>query len=604
MAFITNKNGGGIASDYNGLDNQPSINGFLLRGNKTSEQLGIPTVKVNDVNQQNFNFIGDDTTISTLSINGVERKILGLYENCIKPSHTAFFEPSKNKINYADTISGEFVNQTTGGFDVSASHRRTKFIKCGKLSTYTFSYRNKSTMSDISQNVAFRYALYDSGFRFIRGGLNETTFLTTDNTEYLAISWLQSNDSVNLIQLEFGESYSEFQEYALKLPENLIFLPNYEKDLSILKNYRNATNVIFDDDFSNGIKPYLKNNGFNHIGSSLVSSSIGYDKQIYFNKDVCLDKEKITVNVSLNDVNSIIGVGFRSAIAGLLAEIDFKNRKLIIRNVWGNPDSITPPTVFLETSITFLPVVGRRYNIVVEKDTRKNCSIQLTDCLTFETVKLDCITKNTTSPSNAWGGACIVSIEGSFNVNRFTFNSVQPPRPKLAIYGDSFIEGTTLMPNIEKRYAQLVKDKLNGDCIVGGKGGENTGMFLGKLETYSKFSPQYTIIALGLNDTVFSAYKTNIIKMANWCKSIGSVPILTTITRNASNDNLAFMKQVNDFVRSSGYSYIDFAKVMSVGFDGETHNPELFLADGVHPNANGHLQMFKKVLEDAYYIFE
>lgn len=60
MEFLTsNKGSSGIGgtTDYDSLDNQPSINGQLLRGNKTSAQLGIPTVKLNDVSQQNFNFI-------------------------------------------------------------------------------------------------------------------------------------------------------------------------------------------------------------------------------------------------------------------------------------------------------------------------------------------------------------------------------------------------------------------------------------------------------------------------------------------------------------------------------------------------------------------
>ena len=38
--------GGGGTSDYNNLDNKPSINGHTLSGNKTSEQLGIESLSV------------------------------------------------------------------------------------------------------------------------------------------------------------------------------------------------------------------------------------------------------------------------------------------------------------------------------------------------------------------------------------------------------------------------------------------------------------------------------------------------------------------------------------------------------------------------------
>lgn len=485
----------------------------------------------------------------------------------------------ENIINYDMTVQGDYINQTTGTFEKNSLHRRSEIIPCKSSQVYIFGYINKSTGVDISKNVAFRYAFYDANKVYIEGTLNINTFTSPSNAAYIAVSWLSTLDA----------------DYNIQLKEKTATFPVTSK----------PSNIIFDENFKNDIPKYLANSGNFIIDDGLISPSVtGYDKQIYFNEDIALDKEKIYVDFTPTTANTKIGVGFRSAITGLLCEVDFENNKLRIRNTWSNPISTIPPTIFLEKSLTFTPELNRKYSVILEKDTRKNISITVKDTVSLESTKLDLVEEGTVSPTNAWGGACIIAISGNFKVNKFTFLNNQPSTPVLAIYGDSFVEGTTIMPNIEQRYAAKVKESLNGDCIIGGKGGETTSGLLSKIEIYSKFRPKYTLLAVGSNDTVFSDYKTNIESLIKWCENMESIPVLTTITRNMAHDNLTYLQQVNNYVRNSGYRYIDFAAVMSESYDGETQNTDLFLPDKVHPNLAGHEIMYEKFIADLPEIFD
>lgn len=558
----------------------------------------------------NINDFDEPTRRAFLEAQGINVDYV-LGEGNVKPINTSFFLEGKNKLDYSRTVSGSYVNQDTGAFEVNASHRRTEKIKV-EQGSYVFSYRNKETGANIANNVGFRHVFYKGDGNFIKGGLNETTLTVPAAATELVVSWTQANDAHYNIQLEKGTVVTSFEPYATQIPQSYLNLGDVQKEVEELRKELDnvssdfkPTNILFSEQFRSNTPTYLTNSGGFTINNGLFSPAVaGYDKQIYYNKEVSLDKEKIYVDFIPTTENTIIGIGFRSAIAGLLCEVNFAANKLIIRNAWSAPNSTTPPTVFLEKSLTFNPVLNRKYSIVVEKDTRKNVSISITDSSTLETVKLDCVEQGTTSPSNAWGGAAIVAIAGQFKVSKFTFLSDQPSDPVLAIYSDSFGEGTTLVPNVEGRYAAKIKTALGGDCIIGAKGGETTGMLVSKISTYSQFRPQYTLLAVGLNDTVFSAYQANIETLIQWCESIGSIPILTTITRNMSVDNLSFMRQVNAYVKSRGYLYVDFATALSLNHDGETQNSSLFLSDKVHPNLDGHDDMFYKFVADVPEVFD
>ena len=325
----------------------------------------------------------------------------------------------------------------------------------------------------------------------------------------------------------------------------------------------------------------------------------GYNKDFYFNKHTSLDTNKIYVYVTLIVTATKIGVGLKGDTfgAGRLVEFDFENKFINTYAYGPNYDKI----ILVQTPIPFDPIINGKYLLIVEKNTAKNTNFKLVDLNT--SLYVEVINQNVGSGVD---GPFISAIAGSFVVNRFRFVTNEPIQSILEIQGDSFVEGSTIADyGIENRYAGKIKTKLNGSCVISGQGGEYAYGLLNKMETdINRFVSKYVIFAIGTNDNLFAQYTDSITQLINHVKSLGSIPILVTITRRLDTDNLLFLRQANAWVKNSGYKYIDFAKCMSLNNDGETQNESLFFDDHIHPNIAGHEKMFQQVMIDIPEIFD
>ena len=102
----------------------------------------------------------------------------------IKPKDTTFFYISKNMLNPADFVNGEYVNQTNGEFSSNSVHIRTDFVKVKGDTTYVL--RRDYGSDD------FRYAFYTARKVYISGGMlpveNDMLITSPTNAEYIAVS--------------------------------------------------------------------------------------------------------------------------------------------------------------------------------------------------------------------------------------------------------------------------------------------------------------------------------------------------------------------------------------------------------------------------------
>jgi len=350
------------------------------------------------------------------------------------------------------------------------------------------------------------------------------------------------------------------------------------------------------------------NTGF-VINNGATSPTVGgWDKQLYWNKYSSLDRSRMRVKVILGDTNCDIGICRRSKfnLSSSLADVDFVNSKLQLRGVWDNNVS-TIPDVTNFTAIPFATVVGREYLIEFKKETVDKVTLKLTDTITGDTVEIS----NTYSVSLDEHGSmldspCVIAVSGDFTVTKMEYVSDMPTSPKLAIYGDSFIEGSTLLSlGIANRYAAKLSTLLSDDCIISGRGGDSSTELKNKFDVdFMNFKPKYTMLAIGANDSSFATWLANMHVLITKVESRGSIPILVTVTKRTDVDRTAVMTAINNWILASGYKYVDANFVTTTNNDRQTQNATFFLADGIHPNVEGHDIIYKRALVDVPEVFD
>lgn len=406
----------------------------------------------------------------------------------------------------------------------------------------------------------------------------------------------------NSVEIGLYYEITEVIPLKQKVEQNITNIAENSLDIEAIKPLvKRGNNVIFDEKFDVAIPNYFTNSGIFTLGESGLDSPVvtGYNKDIFFNKKTSLDTNKVYAYITLNDINTKIGIGLKGAEfgSGRLVEFDFENKSI-------NTYHFAPDYTKLLTSqtpITFNPVEGRKYLLISEKNTAVNTNFKLVDLTTSESIAANIV--NTGSGVN---GAFISAISGSFTVNRFRFVTNEPINSIAQITGDSFIEGSTVADyGIENRYAAKIKAKLNGGLVIAGQGGEYAYGLMSHMDTdFDRFVPKYHILAIGTNDTLFEQYVESMTTLINRVVSLGGIPVLVTVTRRLDSDNLILIRLINQWVKESVHIYVDIAKCMSVNNDGETQDADLFLPDQIHPNVAGHEKIYQQFLIDVPEIFD
>lgn len=138
---------------------------------------------------------------------------------------------------------------------------------------------------------------------------------------------------------------------------------------------------------------------------------------------------------------------------------------------------------------------------------------------------------------------------------------------------------------------QLIDNDFTKFLLCGLAGGSSPTMYtqLQKLLTFG--SPKFLVWCLGMNDE-FWVWKDNVIKVEKLCRTYGIELILQTIPW-PTNGTKAL---INDYVRNSGYRYIDVYKAVSSDDNGTWYDG--MNDDGVHPTTLGAKAIAGRVLTD------
>ena len=168
----------------------------------------------------------------------------------------------------------------------------------------------------------------------------------------------------------------------------------------------------------------------------------------------------------------------------------------------------------------------------------------------------------------------------------------------LWLFGDSYFDTTTTY-----RWPYYMVEDGVTDVFFNAHPGRTTESALEDFKKALEFSiPKYVVWGMGMNNgdsdtAISSSYKTATDEMLAICEEYGITPILCTIPNVPNVINV----HKNEWVKSSGYRYVDFAAAVGGEEKGSSWLPNMLGADGVHPaplGAEAHYKQLKKDIGD------
>lgn len=304
----------------------------------------------------------------------------------------------------------------------------------------------------------------------------------------------------------------------------------------------------------------------------------------------------VTVSSLDNEGTFRYGVGKQARFAGTYIEVygDSAQSKITI-----NKMDTTSIHFVKEYELPFIIKPGEAYKIRLGKCIR-NLIVELSSeqrHFIIDTLKY---------PSPFFGMIrgipFIACANGTISISDYELSTPLNLSPRLAVWGDSFIEGCSL-DNEKQRYISLLKDSIGYENIaIMGKGGEKSASLNNRFITETEWfaGATYALLAIGLNDKNFDTWKTNLINDVARLKQKGITPIIATITpREDRND---FIIQANKWIRTCyNGAYIDINKVVAT--NDTSWIAGACMPDKIHPTAAMHQKIFCRISEEAPYLF-
>lgn len=304
------------------------------------------------------------------------------------------------------------------------------------------------------------------------------------------------------------------------------------------------------------------------------------------------------VKVLALDANNTFrfAIGKQSSLAGTMVEFTGNNTNSSIQVDRLDNSTITNIQQYV---LPFNIIIGTQYTIRIGKRIR-NLQIEITSGSNY--YYNDSLYYPTPFFGLLWGTPFIACKYGEIAISNFTLSTPFNTSPRLAVWGDSFIEGSSLT-NYQDRYISLLQDSIGfQNTSIMGRGGETSTSLNSRFpkETQWFKNSKYALLAIGINDNNFTTWKNNILNDIDSLKKNNIIPIIATLTPRS--DRLTFLTQVNDWIRNTyNGAYIDISKAVSAN---ETSWLSGYcLTDSVHPSVIGHQSIYDRIKIEAPYLF-
>nr|DAZ68694.1 MAG TPA: hypothetical protein [Caudoviricetes sp.] len=303
--------------------------------------------------------------------------------------------------------------------------------------------------------------------------------------------------------------------------------------------------------------------------------------------------EKLTWLVSIGTVGDF-AFGTKDGdggVNGLKCIISPLNKTIkIYHSDWNGTDNVK-----INLTFDFDINTGEKYLLEITKDGLYSisfCFSCITD--TTKTFKYEHIADNEqlSNKIRAWGGVAFQSLGGQFRIWEMSQKTIVDEYFNLLLIGDSFIEvASTLIPS-NAGFAYLVRKELGTKCSISGRGGATTNELLKRIKTDGDVGKyNFVFLQIGANDSVsktitVDTFKNNLLNIIDYFIRMGVEPVLTTIPIRTDTDNANFITEVNPWIKSLGYKFIDEYSIV---------NGENILSDGIHPSKNGNTCIFNSI---------
>lgn len=345
----------------------------------------------------------------------------------------------------------------------------------------------------------------------------------------------------------------------------------------------------------------------NKVDTLISSSVIRYGAKVPANTAVYLDSDIIHARVKYDASTDSEVRLIRSPAASTgynVSRVDFVRFGEGIIGFYNACDYPAAQSFSIYKSYNpgFSFVEGHEYDIFSIRYLGYIYQLKITDAWTQETfTATELYAENTIG--NGWGKRSVTAGEGVTIVTNDNY-ALQPEKNRICFIGDSYIEGNSIYQYKNSRFDALTFLKLKGGAFIWGQGGARSADGLGWLSTIMSLSDSdYYVLAFGMNDQNFDAWKTNMDSMISTVTTAGKKVILCTVppvTSIYANDEHMLM---NEYIRSLNYDYIDFAKLLSFNHDGITFDQSYFLSDGVHPTVESHQLMYNLIVSTLPQVF-
>lgn len=484
----------------------------------------------------------------------------------------------KNSNLFTNIIDGYYVDRRNGNLQENANMCCTDYINVKE--------RTKLYLNNVYVQIAFyNYnKQYISGFYIHPVNQPPTTVYQVldvpSGAFYMKVSTRLSYKDIFVISEDtIPTYYNNTNILPYTIPKHLI----KESDINYIYNLDLKKHLYPDE---------VTKTGTNDVTDGIKINTNGYIK---YNKYITVDKS-ITQFLFKCEENSIFAIGNDISIyntmndAGLKIEINTTNKTIkVYSSNWETYTSLKK-----ETTFDFDISNGNLYCLKITKDTIYNIKIELFNANTpneVTTVNIYTDKEDTsvigTNIARVWGCGRVDVTTGSIILVNMSMYVNSKKYPKLFIIGDSYVENYSRPYNYS--YARILYDILDGDVAISGAGGNTSSAILRRLINELPYiHPRYIIVNTGVNDRNITSdlYIQNMNNIINNILSLNITPILVTCPRVMDTDNIETMTTINNFVRTSGYKYIDLAYALSTG-DGITQDSSKFNTDKIHPNNKG-----------------
>ena len=206
----------------------------------------------------------------------------------------------------------------------------------------------------------------------------------------------------------------------------------------------------------------------------------------------------------------------------------------------------------------------------------------------------------TFTPTRAsWAGGCHGMIEmesvGSQLSNVTLAWNCDDYEKDIWVFGDSYLG----MSN-KSRWPYYILSSGYDNCLYSGyPGSKSESMYNDWKNALTHGTPKYAVWCLGMNnedpdDGINVSWKECVDLFIADCNERGIIPILTTIPNTPTMNNI----YKNEYVRNSGYRYIDFASAVGATEANSSWFDGMLSSDNVHPSNTGAQALAQQVLKD------